>query len=133
MKTAKELYPKFDGWFESDYQPMLNEFGKIILQVDMQNYQGDSWLLYQDGEKIGYLNYGWGSCSGCDALQACTTFGEIQGLMNDLRDDVKWFDNKQEALKYFLEHDHKGDYAWSYTEYKEFLVKAIELLSEDKR
>ena len=67
---VKELY-KDESWGWYDYQPMLNAFGKVAIQVDDDAYQGDSRLLYDENGKIGVLIFGWGSCSGCDALQAC--------------------------------------------------------------
>jgi hypothetical protein len=130
MKTAKELFSseKEDGIEYADYQPILNEFGEILLQVDDSDYQGDSRLLYRDNNKIGYLNFGWGSCSGCDALQACDTIEEVQDLMDYLYNMIKWFDSKKEALNFFNNHDWKGDYSYNEEEQIEFINKAKEIL-----
>ena len=107
MKTAKELYINdpnivFDdiclmGVY--DYQPMIDEFGKIILQESDDDYQGSTWALYQDNDRIGFLRFGWGSCSGCDALQACESFDEIQTLMDELWQSIMWFDSSKDAIQ----------------------------------
>ena len=130
-KTAKELYGKPDaGRYDySEYQPMLDSFGKIILQVDDDDYQGDSRVLYKDGERIGYLNFGWGSCSGCDALQACETIDDVQKLMDELKGSIKWFLSSAEAYEYFTAKDWQLDMSWHSDEGKEFVKKAFETLS----
>ena len=134
MKTAKELYGE-DGRGVSDYQPMLQEFGRIMLQVDDHDYQGDSRVLYSAYDygkrktRIGYLNFGWGSCSGCDSLQACGSTEEIQKLMDDLYASIKWFDEESDALAYFKQHDWKGDYGWGHDGARRFVNAAIALFS----
>lgn len=127
---AKELYEDDClGWY--DYQPMLDAFGKIAVQVDDDDYQGDSRLLYDEDGRIGVLIFGWGSCSGCDALQACDSLEDVQELCNRLQESIKWFGDKEQALDYFKNHDWKGDYSWYQTETKEFISKCIEYLSGD--
>ena len=135
MKTAAELYlieeEEDKYWLgESNYQPMLDEFGTIALQVDDDDYQGDSRVLYCDGERWGWLQFGWGSCSGCDALQACESIEEIQTLMDGLYTDIKWFSSTEEALQFFIDHDWKGDYSWHASEQQEFVTKVVALLKE---
>ena len=127
---VKKLYTDEPGWWY-DYQPMLNAFGKVAIQVDDNAYQGDSRLLYDENGKIGVLIFGWGSCSGCDALQACNSLEEVQELCDSLQRDIKWFDDKKQALEYFTKHDWKGDYSWYQAETKEFINKCIEYLSAD--
>lgn len=102
---------KFEG--EYDYYPIINDFGDILFKVDEDNYYGDSYILYGnvfgDG-KYGFLNFGWGSCSGCDALQACESWEEVQELYNSLKNDIIWFDNAKEAYDWFTAHDWEGEY-----------------------
>ena len=124
---VRELYPE-DECYWSDYQPMLDAFGNIAVQVDDDDYQGDSRVLYDENGEIGLLIFGWGSCSGCDALQACGSLEEVQELCDKLQEDIKWFDDKKQALEYFTSHDWQGDYSWHQTETKEFVNKCIEYL-----
>ena len=140
MKTATELYPDYaeeekkDGSFygPSDYTPILDNIGTVLLRDDDDDYQGDSRVLYKDGERIGYLQFGWGSCSGCDALQACNSIFEIQTLMDNLRDSVKWFMNRAEALEWFKTHNWELDYSWHEDNQRRFIKNAIEVLSNEQ-
>ena len=119
MKSAKELYPGY-SWY--DYKPMIEEFGRVAFMISDGGYQGDSWVLYDDYNyifsertgkyRVGYLEFGWGSCSGCDALQACETISEVQELLDELKTQIKWFDGYDEALEWFENHDWEGDWSW---------------------
>lgn len=111
MRTAKEIYGDRDGADCRGYDPMLEEFGEIIIRVDQEGYEGDSWLLYRsDNANYGYLQFGWGSCSGCDAYEACESIEDVQRLMEHLWQSVKWFGTAVEAYKYFTEKDWSGEY-----------------------
>lgn len=128
MKTAKELYPNANtySWFSvGDYQPMINEIGNVLIQVDDCEYQGDTRVLYEKDGKYGYLIFGWGSCSGCDALLDCGNYGEVQKLFNGLKKDVKWFDTLMELQEHFKSRDWEGDYCWHCNETKEFIDKVL--------
>jgi hypothetical protein len=135
--TIQELYPdlvdKEDGYFWStgNYQPMLDSFGKIELQVDDSDYQGDSRLIYSDDDgRFGLLIFGWGSCSGCDSLQACDSLKEIDELRESLANDIKWYDSKAELLAYINEKDWDLEYCWHAEETKDFVEKAKVFLAE---
>lgn len=144
MRTAIELYPEQAAeeaergsiYGPYDYDVMLQEFGNIELKVDEQDYSGDSWVLYRNGTDsagcwhrgFGYLQFGWGSCSGCDALQGCEKMSEVQELMNSLNQQIQWFSSKEEALNFFQNHDWEADYSGSSPDRKRFTAAAIELL-----
>ena len=132
LRTAIEIYPNCvspDGSFNypSGYQPILNEFGNILVQVDDDNYQGDSRIFYENNGQYGWLQFGWGSCTGCDRLQGCYSILEIDELIQDLCMSIKWFDSKKDALEYFETHDWEGGYDHG-KEWKEFMEKVIEFL-----
>jgi hypothetical protein len=133
MKPIREVYPDAgeDGYFSvGDYNPLLESLGyKIILQVDDNDYQGDSRLLLKDGDRYGWLQFGWGSCSGCDALQSCNNYEEVDKLRTGLANGIKWFDSKAEALEFFRAHDWEGDYSWNTSTQADFVSKSISLLS----
>lgn len=129
---VKTLYgcerPRFWGW--TDYQPMLDAFGNIVVQIDDHDYQGDSRVLYDEAGRIGILIFGWGSCSGCDALQACKSIEDVQQLCDELQDEIKWFDDKNQALQWVLTHDWRGDYSWhrERNETQTFIAKCVDYL-----
>lgn len=135
LQPIELAYPELIGqknfYGPSDYNPLLKSLGfEILIQIDDNDYQGDSRLLLKNQEKIGYLQFGWGSCSGCDALQACKSMNDITQLREELFNQIKWFNNKEEALTYFETHDWKGDYSNNQKEQKEFIEKTIEYLKE---
>jgi hypothetical protein len=125
MKKASEIYNPDDKWGWCDYKPMLKAFGEILLQVDCGQYQGDSYIIIKNDDKYGYLNFGWGSCSGCDALQACGNICEVQELMDQLYSQIHWFDSLKELKEYFSTKDWSLDYSWYYDDFKDFVNKVI--------
>ena len=125
MSLYKEIYKRDFDCEEYDYQPIIEYFGKILIQVDDNGYQGDTRAIIQKDNKFGYLNFGWGSCSGCDALQACCSAKDVENLVLELQSDIKWFNSKKELKIYFKEKDWEGDYSWS-KEQKEFIEKVLE-------
>lgn len=125
------LYNKtYDNFsHEADYEPIIYDLGCVLLKIDDKNYQGDSYVLYGDENgsgPFGFLNFGWGSCSGCDALQACDSWEEIQELYDNLKSSILWFNNVKQAYDWFMQHDWNGDY--STTEKRIFIKTAREML-----
>ena len=130
---ARELYrEEVDSEYFSayDYQPMINAFGKVIIQIDDDDYQGDTRVLYSDyGGGIGFLIFGWGSCSGCDALQACRNIDEVQELCNQLQNDIKWFNSKEEALAWARQKDWEAEWFWHEKEGRMFVRLVMDYLN----
>jgi hypothetical protein len=132
MKNIKEVYPDAFGkwcWGCSDYQPMIESLGfEILLAVHDKDYQGDSRYLFQNESRFGILIFGWGSCSGCDSLQACGSYEEVEDLRTQLYNSIIWFDSQFDCLSYFINHDWEGDYCWHMEETREFIINAKEIL-----
>lgn len=138
MKTASELYSEKYGTDKligdiSNYTPMLEQFGEILIRVDDNDYQGDSYLIYKKENSYGYLRFGWGSCSGCDALQACNTIQEVQELMDNLYNDIIWFDSLTELKNYFMNKDWELEYSWHVDDFKDFLNQVEKLNEKEER
>lgn len=128
MIDASKLWE--DDYGCSSYQLIIDAMGhENLLQVDDSDYQGDTRVLFKSGAKYGWLQFGWGSCSGCDELQGCGSVGELQQLCDRLEQSVKWFDSKDDARRFFKSHDWEGDYSWHAEEQKQFINRAIEILS----
>jgi hypothetical protein len=107
---------------QSDYGKLIDSMEvETIVRVDEKDYQGDTWALLRGLQGLGYLQFGWGSCSGCDALQSCNTPEEVMGLRDELYESIKWFADVA-ALKAFMEgHDWVGDYDADNASRKEFI------------
>lgn len=119
----EEIYPdatRYGHFSEYDYNPLLSSFGPIVLQVDDHDYQGDSRVLYKKGDRFGVLIFGWGSCSGCDELQACDSYEDAEKLRQQLEAKIKWM-TKTEALEW-LNDDwaRKSEYSWHIKETRNF-------------
>jgi len=106
-----------DGWHwgVGGYESMVEAFGqRVLVATDDGDYQGDSYRLIADGDephqRYGILIFGWGSCSGCDALQACGSVSELQELADSLQDSIKWFSHKEALREYMENHDWEGDW-----------------------
>lgn len=132
MIDVKNLYKEERfGWY--DYDPMIEAFGNVAVRDDDRDYQGDTRVLYNNGGRIGHLIFGWGSCPGCDALQACGSLDDVQELCDSLEESIMWFETPKAALEWFTSHDWRGDYSWYYNETREYVDKAIKYLSELER
>lgn len=108
---ARTLYPECeyrssDGtrklYFNSpgNYNPIIRSFGHVIIQVDEDAYQGDTIVLLGKDDRYGFLVFGWGSCGGCDALQACNSYDDIDAVIRDLENTIIWFDTFEAAHTY---------------------------------
>lgn len=130
MRSSRDLFPEADTDYFSvgDYYPILESFGEVLLLVDDENYQGDSRVLYLRGDKIGILFFGWGSCSGCDSLQACNNHEEVDSLMQSLYESIEWRSPK-DTLYYLDNHDWAGDWTHNDEETRKFISKAREIVS----
>jgi hypothetical protein len=91
MKTAQDIYGASGGSFceQYEYGPMLDAIGTVVVRDDDNDYQGNSRVLLRmpDG-RWGLLDFDWGSCSGCDPLQGCDTYADIDELLESLRNGV---------------------------------------------
>ena len=90
------------------------------------DYQGDTWVLYQRGDEWGVLTYGWGSCSGCDAALSCMSWEDAAELINRLVDSIVWR-TKDDMLAWLVDDDARAG-EWDYREGKPFRAKAFAVL-----
>lgn len=87
-----------------DYDDLVTSFGyKILDKLDEGSYQGTFIYLLQRPDMspsmYGLLLVGYGSCSGCDSLQACATYKEVVELRDSLYDDIKWGSQWEDFIK----------------------------------
>jgi len=91
MKTldlSKDEY----GWISVGYDDLVESFAEIVDSTDCGSYRGDLvFALRSETGEPGILVCGYGSCSGCDALQACgDNPNAITALRNSIAEDVVW-------------------------------------------
>jgi hypothetical protein len=127
MKPIADVYEAGTRYF-SGYQPLLDSFEyEILYQVDDEDYQGDSRIIFKDGDRYGVLIFGWGSCSGCDAMEACDSIEDVEKLRTELHDTIRW-GALEETIQYFKAHDWNGDFSYHAKETKIFIEKGLKLL-----
>lgn len=137
LNVFPELKDGFSWCAGLHYEPLVEAFGqRVIVAVDVNDYQGDSYRLIADGDepdqRYGILIFGWGSCSGCDALQACESIDDLQALADSLQSQVQWFSDKEALRRYMEEHDWKGDWSWHQEEMHDFRRQVMEFLDSDR-
>jgi len=126
------MYPdSFTSTYDSpcEYQPILDACGTVVVQVTSNDYQGDTWAIVESGGRYGYVNFGWGSCSGCDALQACSSYEEVDELAQQIENDIHWENSAEDMLVWMADRDWETKYCWHEDDFKRFLVEAKDALS----
>lgn len=87
------------GWADApEYRAVVETFGEVLAETEWGSYQGDSLYLVKDGDRFGVLTFGWGSCSGCDALRAVEDQADLDKVQDDLENGIRWFDDIPAAL-----------------------------------
>ena len=141
FRDAKEAYPSAE---DSDYMSFGSDYGKVlhsmnlypVVFVEEEDYQGESLvLLYNQRYNYGILNFSWGSCDGCDMLQACTTEEEFDEFRHDLFNKIHWGNQPNGSLashiiEWWLNRDVDGLEAVS-GNIKDKFNKMLELYSQD--
>jgi hypothetical protein len=129
--NIRDLYPQCDSDYFSvySYQPMIDSFGETLVVGSGRGYQGDTYVLLEDAGLIGLIIFGWGSCPGCDALQGCKNYNDLQMLYDSMKSRIQWWESAEDALRYFEEHDWEGDYSWHQDEIRDFVMQCKDLLA----
>ena len=109
-----------DGWggFRTiegfgGYNGLFKSAGLVIFFDEaVGSYQGSSYLILNDpdGDKWGFRTYGWGSCSGCDSLQAANSLEDFESLRDSLLTGIIWQDGKAGLVAWLKAHDWLGDW-----------------------
>lgn len=103
-KTEDDSY-----WYcEADYEDAFHDCEVLVWQA-VGDYQGDYFALLKgpDG-RYGFTVIGYGSCSGCDALQDARWYSsdrekaitDVTALLERTREGVHWEDTKEAMHKY---------------------------------
>jgi hypothetical protein len=125
----KKIPSQLNGWVNdkeyADYNDVVSCFGTIVMELNDDDYQGDERYLLEKNGKYGYTIIGFGSCSGCDWLQGCSTKEEKIDLILEIERDIKWFKSLDDIKKYFKEKDWELEYSWHQKETKEFINKVL--------
>ena len=104
---AKSLYDSGEeGYLNAyDYDKIINLFGDVVARVDTEDCRGDTLAIVKKNGRYGFVAFSWGSCSGCDALQACDTYEELGQLIQSIEKDVVWRDSAEDMKSYVNNDD----------------------------
>lgn len=131
-ETAKRM--ETENWFYAveGYNAIVQHCGEVLVEASDHDYQGDTFALVRgkDG-RVGYVQFGWGSCSGCDALQACNTLADLGRLANSIVNEVRWFSDVAEARTWLAGAEERNDYYVHSDAYPRFR-RAVEALRIDE-
>lgn len=118
-------------YFETDSFDYTDAFEGYEIKVSktLGSYQGDILYIIQDDDRFGFVGVGYGSCSGCDALQACNTAEDVLSLFNRIRSDIHWEDNALSLYEWLQDREHNLQwYGYYETELEQFLKEANDFL-----
>lgn len=112
--------------YEKSYHGMASTFGTVVVDVRDDDYQGDERFLLKSGTRWGVHVTGFGSCSGCDALEAAYyDEAAIEELRLEMGNGIKWFDTAQECKEYLTGKDWETHHSYREKESSEFVALSI--------
>lgn len=132
MAPSEFTVPMSYGSPDCDYDDLVKSWGyEIVAQEDFGSYQGDTAVLLRDGERYGWLVFGWGSCTYCDALQGCASEADVRELREQLHADIHWEDSAAALLQWMSTRDWPAvEFAWHEAGFLGFVSKAQGLLAD---
>lgn len=98
------------------YDEIVATQGEILKDWVIGDWQGDYVYLLKNGDKYAFTVIGYGSCTGCDALQGCENDEEFNQLKEEIIRGIVWgtaeevrnyATNKNANRWYYHEHDWK--------------------------
>lgn len=113
-----------------NYESLVESQGiEVLLSLYMGEYQGDILMLVRNRQgQFGILTAGYGSCSVCDALQACDgDADEYDKLAKNLCGSVIW-EEPENIIDYLNNKDWEGSYYGRADGLDDFIKEAKETL-----
>ena len=118
--TATTTKPDWvEAEFGVDYEDIVKSWGFTVLDLTQcGSYQGDFVVLLADGDRRGFTQFGYGSCSGCDVLEAVAPWGDgpdddwsaVENLRRDMADGIRWYDSPGDLASYLLALDEGNEW-----------------------
>ena len=109
------------------YQEALAGIGvRATLNTHIGDYQGD-WAAvvkddggYYTSGAVGFLVYGYGSCSGCDEWEAAESAVERAEIVVRMATAIRWFDTVGELKAWLLSDDRQLSFFYPEEGWREF-------------
>lgn len=79
----------------------------IVHSFDLGDYQGESFYALRAGDRFGFLELSYGSCSGCDALQGACDDGaqDVINLAAETLGSIIWHKSRTDLISFLRERD----------------------------
>ena len=140
ISIAEKLYPGYTSFEDEDdssfggpyfewgiyeYDPILTYLadkygGKVEYRKELDIYQGDEFVLMSSSNDSDtwyrVLVFGFGSCTGCDALQSCKSYEEIDNIITSFDSSIGYFNNVDELKEYVNDEYHRENNWWMFNE-----------------
>lgn len=102
----------------------------VVKHETIGSYQGDYLLIVKEGGSYGYLEFGYGSCSGCDALQACSSMEDVAALRQRLYESIQWGPSAAALAQWMKDRDWESQWVWHESEAATWIREAAKMLGE---
>ena len=115
MKEIEFEYDHYDPTrmlYPPSYEQVIESLGDVKHLTQQGSYEGDYFVVLAKDGKLGWLAFGYGSCSACDALQGCDTKEEVLDLVEGLRSSIVWFDTEEALVDYLKGKYLKAEPQW---------------------
>lgn len=89
---------------DETYTSMVSSAGELISEWCIGDWQGDYVYLIKNKDKYGFVVVGYGSCTGCDALQSCNNKKDVKALKESIISNIVW-GTKEEISNYVFSKD----------------------------
>lgn len=85
-----------DGYSYTDfsYDPIFDALGEVVCSYRDKDYQGETTLVIRNKTTglFAIHTYSWGSCSGCDFMQGCSSHAAVLKYANEAAASLEWID-----------------------------------------
>lgn len=110
----------------SSYYDAFPSEWQIILEEGGDDWQGTMYVLLSDGDRYGFVDIGYGSCSYCDALQGAMDEGPaaVERLHESTRESVQWQDTLEDFWQWWQDRDWETQWFTHSREWQTFRRRA---------
>lgn len=109
------------------YDQIVATQGEVIKDWVIGHWQGDYVYLLKNKDLYSLVVVGYGSCTGCDALQSCNNDQEFNELYEDIIRRIVW-GTKQDMLN-DLNNEENNRWYYHEDEWVDIRKDVIEILS----
>lgn len=121
-----------DYYYAPGWEAGLEARGlNIIAWETFGDWQGDYAVIFKANDNLfAFTVIGYGSCSGCDVMEACENEKEYKELISDVVNSLKWTTAEEIVAQIKDEYDDNNWYRHEST-FKESVDKLIKAVSND--